>query len=73
MPLETLYKKTKHVIIIEDKMPNRDRKQFYFSMLTILKGLQDDFDSNDVAEEAKGLLTEILEICQAEYHMRFSK
>jgi hypothetical protein len=50
----------------------RDEKQkYYFSMINIIKGLQDDFDSNEVNEEAKGLLSELLNLCNDEYSDRF--
>jgi hypothetical protein len=48
------------------------RKQYYKSMMNILYGLQDDFDSNDVCEEAKGLLTQLVEICKEDYFLKFN-
>jgi hypothetical protein len=51
---------------------NRDQLKVYYNhMLNYLYGLQDDFDANQVPDEAKSHLKEIIEICESDYRIRF--
>lgn len=46
-------------------------KRYYAMMINALAGLQDDFDTNSVPDEAKSLLQEVIEICRSDFNIRF--
>jgi hypothetical protein len=52
-------------------MSNDKRKRYYLSMMNILRGLEEDFALNEVPVEAKGLLSQLIEICEEDYHSKY--
>lgn len=49
----------------------QDEARYYRLMLNALAGLQDDLDANRAPDEAKELLSELLEVCRSEFRTRF--
>ena len=52
-------------------MKSEKSKYYYQAMLNSLSGLQDDFDANQVPDEARALLDELIEICASDFRMKF--
>lgn len=52
-------------------MNTSDQRKYYLSMMNALYGIQDDLDANSSPDEAKHLLTEIIEICRSDFNIRF--